>query len=529
VRHRPTEPPLNFDIFGRRGPRPPAPPRVHTHRENMTVYGVDPGIDIKAQLRVDDGTSYVGVRDINFPQIGRFSFFVQSPPTRLGWGGTVTVEAEGYKRVEMRVTIGTDDHELPGVSLERSIFRRQGIVRATGRAFTDDDGLFMPLGTTLFWALWGWREDRDRLKENAQWIVDRGFQFVRVLCDVDGGLWVDRKADPRWPDFQEQVAGLLDYAYSIGLRVELTVTGGSTYPDKVRVAEMVAEAVAPRPHTVMYLEAANEWDVGSKVDEPTLQRMAQVLRSRTPCLVSLSSIPDPERIPDMMQNSAANLITPHTDRTSNLVDGRWRQVRQAFEYRDFRWPTSHNEPAGPGSSVATNDDPLILAMMRAVGVLCGFGAYVLHTGAGIYGKDNQHPTAGFRPANIWQQPGIDAIAAAVVNVVKPLPPDLPNWTKANNHWLPPLPQHPFPADRFWPEGSDHGQIRNYAAIAGARFFTMPIGIKNYVLFNPVRTCDVEVYDPLTGEMIRKERVSATFRLEGTPDAHAAYIVRGDFV
>src|SRR5439155_12200302 len=112
-----------------------------------------------------------------------------------------------------------------------------------------------------------------------------------------------------------------------------------------------------------------------------------------------------------MPSGAATLATIHMDRTYG--DGGWRECRQPWDWKDFPFPVSHNEPIGPRSSVAEETDPMRLAMLRAVGLINGVEAFVLHNGAGVGGRvDPAHN----RPANLWEVPNIDAIMDAVRGV-----------------------------------------------------------------------------------------------------------------
>ena len=87
-------------------------------------------------------------------------------------------------------------------------------------------------------------------------------------------------------------------------------------------------------------------------------------------------------------------------------------------------PVSSNEPIGPGSSVAAENDPIKLCSAAVFAYLANLPAYVYHSRAGVYGyvvvvrrreaKSVSRDTAG-----------IDAYRF----VRRILPPDLASWAR----------------------------------------------------------------------------------------------------
>src|SRR5260221_14084153 len=53
---------------------------------------------------------------------------------------------------------------IPATTAPRPV--RKGLVRLDGRAFADGDGQYLAVGTSLFWALWGYQHDRQRLERH---------------------------------------------------------------------------------------------------------------------------------------------------------------------------------------------------------------------------------------------------------------------------------------------------------------------------------------------------------------------------
>lgn len=402
-----------------------------------------------------------------------------------------------------------------------------------GRAFTDDAGPWHPLGVSFFWLLWGWKFDRERTEQNLAFVASHsGVDYVRMFCEVGGTTWEDRTIDPRWPDYEAVLGDAIDTAFGrYGLRVELTVlAGGSGAPRELAFQKVIKGVLPGREYKVIHGEGANEHNFG---DEASFHAMLRDAIRASTILWAVNSPPVGvvEEVERLITDTGAQVATGHFDRTPGdfTADGRsWRQVRQPWDWRDLRWPGSHNEPAGPQSSVAEQNDPLVLAMMRAVGILCGVGAFVLHTGAGVRGGGAADVARG-RSANFWEVPRIDEIFEALHRVASLLPADLSNWTKTNGHWRPPLPEHPLPADRVWTDGHDHGIVRTYGAFRDDQFVTLPHGVREYVVLTPPRACTVRIHNPLTAELVTEARLAAGegLRLEGPGRGGlAAYVVLG---
>lgn len=434
----------------------------------------------------------------------------------------------GYTAVFRVVNQDGSDFPLTTDEVERPV--RTGVVRADGKVTVDDTGTFHPLGMTFMWAIQGWRSERDRFKQNAEWIRSKGIDYVRILCSVG---WAGREIDPGWPDYDVLVGEVIDYFYSIGLRVELTIEGGSTHPS-TDTARRVAEVVKNgRQHKVLNFEMANEYDVGAKIDIAEMQEMAKEVHARVPNLLALSSPGSWEDLRTALDQGPAKAFTLHIDRGTGSE--KWRQVRQSYDCKDYRGWLSQNEPPGPASSVATNENPLQLAMMRAVGVMCGGSAWVFHTGTGVFGDGRPHPTAGPRPPNFWEIDNVEAMLAAIRGIDALLPEGVENWRVANTGWVPPNPVTPFQPHQYWEDLNDgkSGVNKAYAALApDGRFVQMPCGVKNYVdltVSDQHHLSDVQVYDPLTLLMLDEYpslNAGEKITLPGRADTMTAYIILG---
>lgn len=445
----------------------------------------------------------------------------------------VEVHADGYNSVMKNIEVTSNHDERfeltaePGSVVVAARPVRAGVVSVTGRNWRDAVGEFYPLGATLFWALAGWKHERERFQKNALYVASKGHDYLRILADVG---WMD--ADSSAADFETVLGDVIDWLYENGLRTEVTVWGGSAR-DPINAAQRVARVVsAGRQHKVLDLEGGNESGQNGP-DDPTLDRMTEILRP-TGCVVAPSS---PLGQPDFeawlrarISDRRASIGCVHLDRS--FGDLGWRAVRQPWDWKGLPYAITHNEPIGPRSSVAEMTDRLRLVMLRVFGIMCGLGGFVLHNGAGVAGKvDPAHN----RPANLWEVPGIDAIMDALRRVDAILPTSLSDWSKSFQHGGYAFPQFerfndpPLIADGIWSDGHDHGCSRIYNSTRGNELFAVVFGVKPYVNVKATRALQLTIYNPVTLE--KQEKLVAAnevFRLEGDDQANAGYIIRGSW-
>jgi hypothetical protein len=134
---------------------------------------------------------------------------------------------------------------------------RAGLVRADGkRHFQDDHGRFWPLGETLFWAMHGWKYERDRLKQNIDYVAKYDFDYLRILAQVG---WAGNEISESWSDHVQILDELLDYAWGKGLRLQITCIGGGGNFNPDQVVTNVITAAAGHAQAVHSVEVANEW------------------------------------------------------------------------------------------------------------------------------------------------------------------------------------------------------------------------------------------------------------------------------
>lgn len=432
---------------------------------------------------------------------------------------------------------GKDSNVQPLMPLPEipPVITRHGIVHTNGRQIADDDGNFYPLGATVMWALHGWKFERDRLKQNLDYLKTHHWDYIRILGEVG---WPGNEIDPAWPDYSQNLAELIDYAYDkCGLRVEITIIGGGHEDQATSLTQKIIDVVKDgRQHKIMNFEVANE-SYGRRISLEDMQKIGRTLRQAFPNnLVAISSAEGAQGYRNtgdffadfkevFMKPEFANLGTVHMDRGQG--DGGWREVRQPWDYKDLPFPMSHNEPIGPRSSVAEEVDPIRLAMLRATGLINGVPAFVLHNGSGVAGQvDPGHN----RPANLWEVPNIDAIMDAVRGVDKVVPSGAGTLHHWNNAWA----GNPWVADSFWSDGADHGVNRNYTAATQDGWISVEDGIKNYVVMTATNHSVVEVFDILSGGVQSQQvelQAGQTLRLEPVSrdsNGYGALIVIGHY-
>jgi len=406
--------------------------------------------------------------------------------------------------------------------------RAAGVVRVQDRVFVDETGPFRPLGATLFWALWGWTNDRDRVKKSLGFLAARGIEFVRILGDVG---WENQEIDSTAADYESILASVIDTCFDThGMRVELTLWGGSRRDPVAAAARAARVITAGRQHKILDIEAGNE-SFQNGPDDATIGRMLSILNG-TGCLTAASSPgPQEDALARLKQfrTLGARIGTIHTERTPGQRGE--RAVRQVRDFQGLDFGLSANEPPGPRSSVAEMTDPRKLAMLRGLGIFSGVGAFVLHNANGVTGSvDERHNRGG----DLWTVPDIDTIHAVVRGVDAILPLGVETWGKSTQHGGFAHPEtfgdfgQPMAADSIWSDGFPSGCDRCYGAVNGSDFVTMVSDVVDFVELRARGGCDVEVFDVARPTAPRRASLGAgeTIRLEQRESSD--FIVRGRF-
>lgn len=416
----------------------------------------------------------------------------------------------------MTVLYGPDPEPAPTPTL------RPGRVRLEGRCQVDDQGTACWLGASLFWAVRGARAEPDRLRQNLRWLRERGVDFVRVLAETTD--WPEHlRTDATWPDYITALRTTRDMCAEIGLRVQWTVFGGNalSIEQQNKCLTDVLTVCDEKPATVQYIEISNE-DNGFK-DSRGAERMryyANLVRAHG----YVTALTSAQHANNIYEGSVANLGTVHFQRQMN--ENGWRPVRQPWgypgEYPGVPVASADGERIGPGTSVASDTDVLRLAMGPVYAWLCGMGSSVVHFGAGIYGYPMTHETAGFRPANVWEQEALEPTLASIIALRKLLPVDMPNWERARHG------QSASPFDYKADSVGDGalkakcGAVRAGSMFRGGRYVTVAIGVMRQFTMEPAHAQNWVMYDGLTG--VEKRRGTGTLVVNEDSDGRAVVVV-----
>ena len=380
----------------------------------------------------------------------------------------------------------------------------RGPVRADRHAVADADGPFNALGATLFWGVWGYKFDRDRLERNLAALSEAGVDYVRVLGSVGGSSWSDRQVDPQWPDYDEVVGAFTDLAYDkYGLRVQWTLFGGAPFtpPGRARRAlvDRFAVLARGREHKIFAFEIANEagsngFDGSAGITE--LRGLGARLSGKTAVLVALSD-PDARAECATYAGARVDAATWHYRRGFG-DDGPWRPVRAPWGYpaeydTDCRGqlPTLvlNNEPLGPESSVRQDDDPARIAAAYILTFLANHGAYVFHAGPGIRGGGTADVDGSLRRhANFDELPSFTGIASALKTARNYLPEGLANWAR-----------HGPKAASAPLTGPEHV----YAATRGSDFVVLVLDLEKAVQMRVRALSSIVIRNVATGRVVKR--------------------------
>jgi hypothetical protein len=405
---------------------------------------------------------------------------------------------------------------------------RAGALRVSGRYLVDDAGPWRPLGATFFWLPWGVVHDPARTEANVIHLAEQGIDFVRILGEVGGESWEDRSIDPRDPGYEAALAGAIDMAAAHGLKVMLTIFGGGTGAPVDLTVDKVLNVIGPRRTALALLELSNEDNWPGTVDD--LRRIARRIRAALPDVVLLPHSPDSGELAETaayLAPDGCNALTMHPER--QVGDAGWRVVRQTWG-QSFPCPLVAGEPAGMhlGQGEDVND-PIRLACMRAVGLLTGFQAFVLHTGPGVRGGGSWDGRYG-RAANFYDLPDLPAAVTALRAVESIVPLDAANWRKTSQHGREPFADNPLPADAIWSDdGETHGVSRQFVAYSGGQIVALILGVNGYSETIAHLGVQGTVHALHTGEVFDISiPAGGRYRFAGDPDANAAYIFVGRF-
>jgi hypothetical protein len=405
-----------------------------------------------------------------------------------------------------------------------------GRLKLVGAVTLHDKGREFQIGASFFAALWALKNDKDRLVKNLEFLSKNNINYIRALGCVGPISWTDRTIDPSWSDYDELVGNLTDLTGSYGMRVQWTIIGdeGLVNSQSARrdLVNRFVQISKGREDKIAFWEVINEYYLKS-LSKSEIRELAKILKRETGILTSLSSYNIVEN-DDLYKDSDADLLSIHLDRNTSGLGNEWRPVRQAWEVQFIEhspraWIS--NEPIGPQSSIASETDPLRIAMSAALVQLCGGAAYTLHTGAGIRFGGIEDKRIG-RAENFWEVPNIQAILDGLNSVKSLLHPDLANWRRHNSNSR--FPDYPFDTELLQPYLEDETFLRAFVGSTNTDFIQLPIRVRGNVPFKAKRNMSLEIFDPLTAEKLDSKvlNVGETFIL---PGSSLAYVIKGKYL
>lgn len=510
---------LSSACGGIRPPRPPQPPTVPHWTLDMQVSGDHGGI-AGADLKILDGpnanrtattgpTGEVKLRDLE-----------QS-------GFTICAHAETYKDNCLGVTLTSDQNQT--IMLARAVDVRHGLVRPDGAALRDDDGFRLFIGASLFWAPRAYVDEPARLDSNLTWLKERGADFIRVLVSVGtptDPFWSCCRLNIKSPQWPAQLAGLVDHAYELGLRVQLTIFGDTLATSKQEregIVDAVGALVQARPERIFAVEIANE-GFDNFPDKSEARALATRLAGQIRNLIAVTAPGKPScttedagcfcsEIEKWYGGNVGSLVTYHFERSWNGSGGAWRPVRQPWRGAVFSCPGtarvwSSNEPIGPTSSVQADSDPTRRGALAGVTWVSSIPVDVWHTGSGVRGVVDP---VRHRPANVYEEENADAGLRAMAAVRALLPQDLPNWQRSGSS--------PSTLGLFAPDFNAVDRI--YCDKQGATAYCTAENIHAPARNTTMRAMHLEVYSALDGHKLQDLNLSSgqTFTLDpATPAA-----------
>jgi hypothetical protein len=500
----------------------------HSRYQTRVTRGNEPGVEIvwdSGEVSSDRNFAWTGL----LPDRSTYHVFVRVGDVG-GWGPW---SAAGRAfRVDMSSTPG-------GANL----------VRVVGSSLRDNQGPFLGLGVSYFQALRRAKYDRARLHSDLKLLAAKGFNYVRILSMVNwDGLEIApvsftnraRHAVTAWPDYWQQFRDLLDIVAQHGLRSEVTIFADAQYVMPAKTARRahldgILGSIGGREHQILHLEVANEaWQNGFPGAQGVadLREFTQYLADRTRVPVAITSNDDTSEagVMALYVGGAADLATVHLSRDLGTFEGGWLPVRDSYRVANLPGvpPVSSNEPIGPGSSVASESDPIKLCAAAIFAYLANLPAYVYHTRAGVYGYAKCCPPAGGEE-RFEDTAGINAYQF----IRQILPADVAGWVR-NDGLESSAPFTVFcngQANRYWPEVTNptNGCVRNIGCAKGSEFVSFPMGIlAGGVTLEARRTVRFELFHPLTGAAMSNVTLNAGGEVT-LPPGPGAWLLKGHFL
>lgn len=392
-----------------------------------------------------------------------------------------------------------------------------GAVRVEQGALADDRGVWNPLGASLFWALWAERYDTAKLERNLDFLATRGVDYVRVFAMVGADSWRDRTIDPAAPHYWNTVERLFERIADHGLRVQVTLFADAQVmmPDADARRRFVDSwaAIANRHRArVLAIEVANEyWQNGftGEAGLAALRVLGERLAAATTIPVAVSSAPAPDAWCGLYAGVlGVDLATVHYDRRMDGPDGVWGPAVHSAGYPaafdagcrgQLPRAVVSNEPIGPASSVASDADPLRLALAFAAAFVGGNAAYVYHSGAGIRGGGAADVARG----RAGDFAGVDAAAlSAIAETRAHLPSGVANWQRHD------AASAGMPWTGFGAAVERGDLVQALASTSGNRVVGVLLGIRRAHHVTARRAMTVTLVHPVTGAVAARASLAA---------------------
>jgi hypothetical protein len=290
-----------------------------------------------------------------------------------------------------------------------------------------------------------------------------GYNYARILAQVDGDFWKGKEVYSTWSGHEELVSSLTHAAYERGLRILWTFIGKPMKGQEKRRAfvKRMSDVLRNNPG-VLIQEIMNEPMVGGDISLEELLELHDIAKQNGN-LTATGAVWTTEGAtsfsPEAWRNTQRDIGICHLDRDQSKSEMQDRPWRQAWDVglEGMRW--IDNEPIGPGSSVNTEDRFKVLRSHRLVAFISRAFATCFHSKAGVRGDEL-----------MVDMPGYSKIPYAK----QFLPGNLPNGQQQNAN-------SKFP-DRHW----DVDNIRSDNGKGVVRVYGNQLdGVQYTVAFGPV--------------------------------------------
>jgi hypothetical protein len=412
-------------------------------------------------------------------------------------------------------------------------------VLVNGYSLRDNNGPFLGIGFSHMRALNRCKYDRARYMSDLADMSSKGFKFQRILSMVAwSGLEIapiSFGSVPAWSDYWQQFRDAIDIAYdSYGIRTEITIFADAQIvmpnsADRYAHCSNVLANLVGREHKVIQIEVANEsWQNGFS-NELDCRTFAQYLADRTNIPISNSSPSDSSSdaaIQAMYTGSAADISNVHLTRDTS--EGGWYAVRDSWRLGSLYPsipPGNSNEPIGPQSSVAQENDPTRLMASAAFCWISGSPMYVYHGRFGTSGIDMYDG----HDVYMRDTPGFSSFQylAGII------PGDVASWIRNDGKES----AAPFTAycngqaNKYWTDigGASSGCHRNIGARNGNEFICLTQGVLGGgVTLEARQQLTFKVFNPMTGGVVIDtvtKNAGDQITLGGSPNT---YIIWGGY-